>query len=85
MARPLSLSWNFRGRGAKIDKVPVPVLEVCQDAEFKVARGDERRCTYRSGRRSPLSKISRTRSRYWYSSCDAVGAIVATGISGKQQ
>ncbi len=26
MGRPLSLSLNLSGRGAKIDKVPVPVL-----------------------------------------------------------
>lgn len=32
---------------------------------------------YRSGRRSPVARISRTRSRYWSSSCAPVEPIFA--------
>ena len=56
-------SSNLRGRGAKRERVPVPVLQLS-------ARG--LMCwkpIYLSGRCSPVSRISRIKSRYWCSSC----------------
>jgi hypothetical protein len=61
IGEPLSFSLNLRGRGAKIDIVPVPVLRII----VRIKRfSPEANRTHRSGRRSPVSKISRTRSRY---------------------
>lgn len=76
--RPFSRSWNFKGLGAKIDNVPVPVLKCqkCQKLKSKLCHW-MLATAYRSGRRSPLSKMSRTSSRYWNSSCDATSVIVS--------
>jgi len=73
--RPFSRSWNFNGLGAKIDNVPVPVLKICQKLKTKYCQL-VLVTAYRSGRRSPFSKMSRTSSRYWNSSCDTLGVIV---------
>lgn len=63
IGRLLELRLNFRGRGAKIERVPVPVLRLC---EIHRRNHDLIRwlVTYRSGRFSPMSRISRIRSRY---------------------
>jgi hypothetical protein len=48
IGRPLSLSWNLNGRGAKMASVPVPVLLFVSCFLLCL-----KSTTYRSGRRSP--------------------------------
>lgn len=90
MGSPSRFSENRSGVGANIEYVPVPVLGRAT-CHVLTSRGTRRSAcrTHRSGRCSPLSRISRTRSRYWYSSCllagDAgmvpfVGGCFATGV-----